>query len=119
VRRLHRRRNCVTPEEFARLLGKGASSVRRWVSDAVADKPLPRQKTPVWDSAAPPIVVFNERKRAIYVEGINPEVLDSREKREMLAETLASDPPEGWGHLDMMVPDPRTAPIRFALRDAA
>jgi hypothetical protein len=61
-----------------------------------------RSSTCRGDHDNPPVIVFNEKRRAILAEGINEAVLDSPEKRQALAEVLAQDPPRGWAHLPLM-----------------
>ena len=103
VVRLRRRRTVITPGELAELLGKGISTIRAWMTDGLPD----RKRLKAWDPADPPFVDFQDKRRGIYAPALNRAVLDSPEKRNRLAEMLASDPPAGWTHLDLNAPDPR------------
>lgn len=95
--RYRRIRNWLTPDEFAELLGRSASSVRGWVTTGNPGR------SKAWSPSKPPIVAFNQRRRAILVEGLNDDLFDTFEKREGLARLLAQDPPPGWAGHRLMV----------------
>jgi hypothetical protein len=95
-RALRRLRNWITPDELARIIGRGPSTVREWVRKGAP------QKAEIWDRSDPPIREFGKTRRAILVDGINEAVFDTPEKRAALAECLAQDPPPGWSHLPLM-----------------
>ena len=114
VRSLRQDHNWYTAEQLVELRFAKSATVRGWMKNAVEAKPVPR-KAP-WDTDDNPVFVFigDSRRRAIYADALR---FQTQEQRDMGAAMLADEPPEGWEHLQKMVPDPRPS-ARQQLRAA-
>jgi hypothetical protein len=90
LRRQRRLRNWVTPDELARAIAMGASTIRSYVSTG-----LPANKPPIWHDGA--VHKFSETRRAIIADLLIVEnALNTPEKRDAMADILATDKPAGW-----------------------
>lgn len=96
ARRLRRKRDVLTPSEYAALFDHGESSVRRWRQKGVP----PRLRKNPFKEGLEPWVVYSSRRVAIHADAINPDTIDTPEKAEKLAEALASELPDGWAEFD-------------------
>jgi hypothetical protein len=115
VRSLRQDHNWYTAEQLVELKFAASATVRGWMKNAVEGQPVPR-KAP-WDTSDNPVFVFtgDSRRRAVYAEAVR---FLTQEQRDMGAAMLADERPEGWEHLQKMVPDPRPSAHRSHLRAA-
>jgi hypothetical protein len=92
-RRVRRKREWLTPREFAEVAGVSESEVKRWMAGIFSSRhrgPLP------WHPESPPVEWISRRRRRIHVSGINPQFLGVAERRDRLEAALSSVPDDSY-----------------------